>query len=90
MSAFLMYDSRKNNDDIFRIKPKKEGNAKSLDLDALKCEYPKCEYNGNVDLIKCNACGKWVCEECNDIAVPKLKTIMNVIHYILSTKAVML
>ena len=71
---------KKNNDDIFRRKPKKKGNAKSIDVDALKCEYPKCEYNGNVDLIKCNACGKWVCEECNDIAVPKLKTIMNKCH----------
>ena len=69
---------KKNNDDIFRIKPKKKGNAKSIEVDALKCEYPECEYNGNVDLIKCNACGKWVCEECNDIAVSK--TIMNKCH----------
>ena len=40
---------KKNNDDIFRIKPKKKGNTKCIDVDALKCEYPKCEYNGNVD-----------------------------------------
>ena len=62
------------------MKPKKKGSAKSLDVDALKCEYPECDNNDNVDLIKCNACGKWVCEECNDIAVPKLQTIMNKCH----------
>ena len=68
---------KKNNDDIFRMKPKKKGGTKSLDVDALKCEYPECDNNDNVDLIKCNSCGKWACEECNDIAVPKLKTIIN-------------
>ena len=29
------------------------------------------------DLIKCNVCCKWVCEACSDIAVAKLKPIMN-------------
>ena len=62
------------------MKPKKKGSAKSLDVEALKCKYPKCDNNDNIDLIKCNACGKWVCEECNDIAVPKVKTIMNKCH----------
>ena len=28
---------KKNNDDIFRMKPKKKGRTKSLDVDALKC-----------------------------------------------------
>ena len=71
---------KKNNEDIFHIKPKKKGNSKSTDVDALKYEYPECDNNDNVDLIKCNVCGKWVCEECNDIAISKVKPIMNKCH----------
>ena len=42
----------------------------------LNCEFPGCE-NDNIDLVKCNTCDKWVCEDCNDIPVAKLKVIMN-------------
>ena len=31
---------KKDNDDMFRMKPKKKGSAKSGDVDAIKCEYP--------------------------------------------------
>ena len=30
-----------------------------------------------MDLIKCNICSKWVCEEYNDVTITKLKPIMN-------------
>ena len=33
----------------------------------------KCEDS----LLKCNACGIWVCETCNDVQIAKLKPMMN-------------
>ena len=42
----------------------------------MKCDYPERNYI-NGDLIKCNVCCKWVCKECSDIAVAKLKPIMH-------------
>ena len=30
-----------------------------------------------MDLVRCDICGKWVCEECNDVAVSKLKLLMS-------------
>ena len=65
-------------DEMFRIKPK-TSSKKKKDSDpvvVLKCEFKNCE-NDNVDLAKCNICEKWVCEDCNDVAVAKLKQVAN-------------
>ena len=66
-----------DNENMFHMKPKRtKGNSKCPDTEAVKCEYTGCS-NDNVDLIKCNTCGKRVCEECNDVAISKFKIIMN-------------
>ena len=61
-----------------RIKPKTSSKKKkgSDPVVVLKCEFKNCE-NDNVDLVKCNICEKWVCEDCNDVAVAKLKQVAN-------------
>lgn len=72
----------KSDDDLFRLKPKGR-NAKSAS-DKLVCDFPNCSQK-NVDLIQCNMCHKWVCEDCNDIQVAKLKPILNkcrTIHFL--------
>ena len=61
---------------MFRIIPKRKGSSKNLDVNSFTCEYPGCEIS-NVALIKCNLCSKWVCEDCNEVPVVKLKPIMN-------------
>ena len=43
-------------DEIFRMKPKKKGIAKNIQL---VCDDPSCE-TVNVDLIQCNICTKYV------------------------------
>ena len=69
-----------NKENMFRIIPEKsskKGNStSSTTVDSLKCEFAECDID-NVDLIKCNVCEKWVCENCNDVPVAKLKTIIN-------------
>ena len=45
-------------------------------INPLQCEYTECNYT-NVDLVTCDICGKWVCEECNEVAVSKLKPLMS-------------
>ena len=60
-------------DEIFRMKPKKKGSAKNIQL---VCDDPSCEAV-NVDLIRCNICTKYVCEQCHDVPVGKLKAVMD-------------
>ena len=66
-------------ENMFRIEPKKSGKkgntTSSTTVDSLKCEFAECGID-NVDLIKCNVCVKWVCEDCNDVPVAKLKSII--------------
>ena len=62
----------KSNESVFRLKPKKG----SKQTDPLKCEFEGCSEK-SVDLIKCNMCETWVCENCNDVPVAKMKPIMN-------------
>ena len=77
-----LYDGRKNltKENMFRIKPKKSGKkgntTSSTTVDSLKCEFAECDID-DVDMIKCNVCEKWVCEDCNDVPVAKLKSIIN-------------
>ena len=61
-----------SNDNMFRIKPKRKASSKTVQT----CEFPNCD-STNVDLIKCNICSKWVCEDCNEVSINKLKPIMD-------------
>ena len=61
-------------EDMFRMKPKRSGSTKNLQL--ITCKGPACE-SSNVNMIKCNICLKFVCEECNGVQVAKLKAIMD-------------
>ena len=63
-----------SDEEVFRLKPKRQ--IKGAKLTELSCEFDDCNEKG-VDLVKCNACAKWVCESCNDVPVSKLKPIMN-------------
>ena len=77
----------KSDDNIIRLKPKAKKTRTTNDGEILKCEYGSCG-NENVDLIKCNMCDKWVCEDCNDVQVAKLKPIVNkckTIHFLCKT-----
>ena len=66
-----------NLDLIFAINPRISISISiSISIDPLQCEYTECNYT-NVDLVRCDICGKWVCEECNDVAVSKLKPLMS-------------
>ena len=72
----LVFNKINNNEGIFRLKPKlRKGSTKNINVNHLKCESRE-RTNANVDLIKCNICLKWVCEDCHDGAVNKLKPIM--------------
>ena len=63
--------------DYFCMKQKKsKANSKNVIIDPQECQYAEC-ISTNVDLIRCNICQKFVCEVCNDVAVAKLKPIMN-------------
>ena len=42
----------------------------------MKCENPSCVNNNEDTLIKCHACGKWICETCSEARISKLKPIM--------------
>ena len=69
------FNRRISEDDTFRMKPKKRGSEKNLNENVSTCEYLGCE-STNIDLIKCNICSKYVCEECNEVPVSKLKQVM--------------
>ena len=81
-SSFSMM--RRSSEEFIRLKPpnkkqgknKKQNNRNITDIDNLMCEFNGCG-GTNVDLIKCNGCEKWICEECNDVPVARLKPIMN-------------
>ena len=64
-----------NFDEIFCMKRKSSGKNLLDNINLTKCEGPSCTAT-NVDMIKCIRCHKFVCEECNDIPVNKLKLIM--------------
>ena len=70
------FNRRISEDDIFRMKPKKRGSAKNLNENVSTCEYLGCE-STNIDLIKCNICSKYACEECNEVLASNLKQVMN-------------
>ena len=59
---------------FFKTKPRK---SKGNPADPLKCQFANCDSENEDNLVKCNACGTWVCETCNEISIPKLKQAMN-------------
>ena len=65
---------KRNGDEIIKAKRKKGGSSKNIVIN--KCEYPSCE-SVDIDLIKCCVCSTYVCEDCNDVPVSKLKSIVN-------------
>ena len=52
-------------DKIFHLKAKKKGSTKNLQV--MKCEQPSCDAV-NVDMIRCNICTKYACEQCQNIS----------------------
>ena len=61
------------------MKPKKSrGSAKNLPAQeevVNECGGVSCQ-SKNVDMIRCNICLKYMCEQCNDVPVTKLKNVM--------------
>ena len=69
--------TRQKSDKEFKIKSKsKAKKAKSTD-EELKCESPSCLNEETDAVIKCNSCGKWICESCSETKIAKLKPIMS-------------
>ena len=62
-----------NSNENFCMKPKRKGSVKNLQV---ICDEPSCQ-STNVDMIRCNLCTKFVCEQCNEVPVAKLKVIMD-------------
>ena len=60
------------NEDIFVAKAKKGTKVVS----SPQCTVSGCEKT-NIDLIKCNMCGKLVCDDCSGVKVSKLRPLMN-------------
>ena len=67
--------TRQKSEEEFKIKSKSK-KAKSTE-EALKCEYPSCLNTNEDAAIKCNSCGKWICETCSEVKIAKLKPIMS-------------
>ena len=65
--------NRNNNEEVIKTKSK----AKNKKVEELPCMNTDCDNQNEEALIKCNACAKWICESCSDIAIPKLKPFMN-------------
>ena len=60
-------------DEMFRNKPKKKGSSKNVQI--LSCDNTACD-GVNVDLIRCNICTTYVCEECNVVPIANLKSVV--------------
>ena len=67
--------TRRISDEEFKIKSKSK-KAKTNE-EELKCEFPSCVSKDEDAMIKCNSCGKWICETCSEAKISRLKPIMN-------------
>ena len=75
MTTGQMKIMRSPEEEMFRSKSKKtKGNTTA---EPLKCQFPSCLKENEDILMKCNACGTWVCETCHDVPIGRLKPIMN-------------
>ena len=63
-------------DSIIRLKQTAKQKKKQTTTDELSCAFEDCSAK-DVDLIKCNMCSTWVCGDCNEVPVAKLKPIFN-------------
>ncbi len=64
------------NDDSFKTKAKRRtGSNKSIQINL--CEYPGCN-KSDIDTVRCGACSLYVCEDCNDVSVGKLKNLVKI------------
>ena len=61
--------------DSFRTKPR-GGSARNININNYKCENPGCD-SIDVNTIRCNICSTFVCEDCHNVPVSKVKTIYN-------------
>ena len=70
--------SRKPSEEVIMTPQKTRTNKKNLSTVTLqqKCELSSCVNEEDTSLIKCNACGIWVCENCTNAPIMKLKSIM--------------
>ena len=64
-----------NTDELFCMKRKVSSRNLTAVLDVTKCEGPSCN-STNVDMVKCIICSKFICEQCNNVPVTKLKNVM--------------
>ena len=58
--------TRSDGEEVFQSKTRKN-----------KCQFLSCTNDNEDALIKCSACGVWVCETCNDVPISKLRPVMN-------------
>ena len=58
---------------FFSMKLKKRGSARNIQI--RKCDQPLCD-STNVDMVRCNICSNLVCEQCHDVQVGKLKSLV--------------
>ena len=69
-------EKRLSDEKLFRLLPTASQKKRGCGNDTLCCDYDGCNKKG-VDLIKCNACPKWVCEAFKDVPIAKLKPLLN-------------
>ena len=68
--------ARRKSEEMIRTKSKaKKGNKGTVE--ELKCEFPECENKDEDALIKCNSCGKWLCDTCSEARIAKIKPCIN-------------
>ena len=69
---------RTDDEEFVRTRPRRKGkNNTDQQSDPLNCQYADCGKTDEDAIIKCNLCNIWVCEECHDVSILKLKLIMN-------------
>lgn len=64
--------SRNNDENVSKTKSK----AKNKQGEDLPCMSPECDKSNEEALTECNLCGIWICEPCSDIAISKLKPLI--------------
>ena len=68
--------ARRKSEEMIRTKSKAKKGNKGI-VEELKCEFPECENKDEDALIKCNSCGKWLCDTCSEARIAKIKPCIN-------------
>ena len=77
--------AKRKTTEFFKTKVKRRtgtGSAKQVQINT--CEYPTCGAV-DADLAMCSSCGRYVCENCNEVPVSKLKAVAkvcNTVHFL--------